>query len=106
MSTTYDTSLLSIEFFLTPFLRQRPKLSDGYESFKSGKPAPLFTTDGVPLFLGMDAVRKIVKFDEAKSTASHDANLDFFWDSLVREVADGWNATDVRIITTITRYHH
>lgn len=54
----------------------------------------------------MDAVRKIVKIDEAKSTASHDVNLDFFWDSLVREVADGWNATDVRIITTMTRYHH
>lgn len=46
----------------------------------------------------MDAVRKIVKIDEAKSTASHDVNLDFFWDSLVREVADGWNGTDVRDI--------
>ena len=55
----------------------------------------MFTTDGVPLFLGMDSVRKIVKIDEAKKTASHVQDHEFFWNTLVKEVADGWNSTDV-----------
>lgn len=65
----------------------------------------MFTTDAVPLFLSMDAVRKIVKIDENQKTATHDMDLDIFWDSLVREVADGWDGVDVRF-NAITSYYY
>lgn len=65
----------------------------------------MFTTDAVPLFLSMEAVRKIVKIDENQKTATHDMDLDIYWDSLVREVADGWDGVDVRF-NAITWYYY
>ncbi|KAH8115367.1 hypothetical protein DFH11DRAFT_1726222 [Phellopilus nigrolimitatus] len=75
------------------FMNHRHKLPGGYDSYESPTSAPLSPIDGVALLLSMDAVRKLVKLDDADSVR-HKIDEDAFWDDMVQEVVNAWKAID------------
>ncbi|KAF8875358.1 hypothetical protein CPB85DRAFT_1568284 [Mucidula mucida] len=79
---------------------QRYKLKD-YTSHSSEHSSPSFAADGCALVLSMDAMRAVVKFDEA--TRKVETKPEHFWDTAVAESKKQWTSCDLSLNAYVTR---
>ena len=69
-------------------------LPGGYDSMKSVNGAPLMGISGLPFFVPIEGVKRLLVVDKEKRTASRVADITAFWD-IAQEVADLWKKVDV-----------
>ena len=61
---------------------------------KSVNGAPLMGISGLPFFVPIEGVKRLLVVDKEKRTASRVADITAFWD-IAQEVADLWKKVDV-----------
>ena len=69
-------------------------LPGGYDSMKSVNGAPLMGISGLPFFVPIEGVKRLLVVDKEKRTASRVADITAVWD-IAQEVADLWKKADV-----------
>ncbi|KII84544.1 hypothetical protein PLICRDRAFT_57529 [Plicaturopsis crispa FD-325 SS-3] len=78
-------------------INHRHKFPGGYHSYKSEVGAPLCSADGSPLFIPIDSVKKLLKLDAAKHTATLEIDNDSFWKDAVKDAVAGINGADTSL---------
>ena len=61
---------------------------------KSVNGAPLMGISGLPFFVPIEGVKRLLVVDKEKRTASRVADITAFWD-IAQDVADLWKKVDV-----------
>ena len=69
-------------------------LPGGYDSMKSSNGAPLLSISGLPFFVPLEGIKRLLVVDKEKRTASRVADITALWD-IAQEVADLWKKVDV-----------
>lgn len=83
---------------------QRYKFKD-YALHGTEKGSPALGVDGFPLFVDMNTIRKVVKFDEKSKKISRDISESALWDGVVKAAALGYGSTPVCSLShTLTFY--
>ena len=69
-------------------------LPGGYDSMKSANGSPLLSISGLPFFVPLESIKRLLVVDKEKRTASRVSDITAFWD-IAQEVADLWKKVDV-----------
>lgn len=73
---------------------QRYKFKE-YALHGNEKGSPALGVDGFPIMLDMNAVRKVVKYDEKSKKILRDISQSALWDGVVKAAAEGYASTPV-----------
>ena len=62
---------------------------------KSANGAPLLSISGLPFFVPLESIKRLLFVDKEKRTATKVADITAFWDVLAQGIADAWGNADV-----------